>query len=100
MNLWLGRQLEIRGSNVASQATTRGSGTRSVGNLESIQEYSSSETQFDTISLSGSNMEESRETSHANRGIGKQKMDTYIESTPKLRYNMELSFEFEIIMVL
>ena len=57
MYLRFGRYLGTRVSKVASQATTRGSGTNLQGNLESIQEYSLSESQSDTVSIVGSEMD-------------------------------------------
>ncbi len=57
MNLRSGRFLGTRTSDIASLATTRKSGTRSIGNLESIPESSSSDSQFDTFSQAGSEME-------------------------------------------
>ena len=57
MNLRSGRFLGTRTSDIASLATTRENGTRSIGNLESIPESSSSDSQFDTFSQVGSEME-------------------------------------------
>ena len=57
MYLRSGRYLGTRVSKVASQAPARGSDTHSQGNLESIQEYSSSESQSDTISIAKSDMD-------------------------------------------
>ena len=56
MYLRSGQYLGTRVSEVTLQATTRGSGTNLQGNLESIQEYSSSRSQSDTFSIAGSEM--------------------------------------------
>ena len=56
MNLRLERHLGTHVSDVASLATTRESGTRSQGNLESIQEGSTTDSHSDTFSQASSDM--------------------------------------------
>ena len=56
MNLRLGRHLGTYIFDIASHATTRESGTRSQGNLESIREGSTIDSHFDTFSQALSDM--------------------------------------------
>ena len=93
MYLRSGRYLGTRVSEVASQAATRGSGTNSQGNLESIREYSSSECQSDTISIAKSDMDINENMHDSTQRKGKSVGNPFDDHSERMEVRVELKYE-------
>ena len=105
MNLRSGRQLGASlNSNAASRVPTLGSGTRSVGNLETIREDISSDTNSESLSFHGSEMSskgkdarpsQSQQSSdmHAQGGLRPPtSSNPFVEANIELDYNVALKY--------
>ena len=93
MYLRSGRYLGTRVFEVASQATTRGSGTNLQGNLESIQEYFSSETQSNTVSIAGCNMDINTNMHKSTQRKGKSVGNPFDDHNERMEVRVELKYE-------
>ena len=107
MHLRSGRTIgSFTGLGAASRVPTQGSETRSTGQLETIREDTSSESSFDYISLSNSEMwmgQSAREPDvgsspskdmHAqgNTTVEQPPSNPFVERTMGLQYNMALTY--------
>ena len=93
MYLRSGRYLGTRVSKVALQATTRGSGTNLQGNLESIHEYSSFESQSDIVSIAGSKMDININMHESTQRKGKSVGNPFNDHSERMEVRLELKYE-------
>ena len=93
MYLRSNQYLETHVSKVASQATTRGSDTNLQGNLESIQEYSSSESQSDTDSIAKSKMDINENMHESTQRKGKSVGNPFDDHNERMEVRVELKYE-------
>ena len=94
MNLRSGRVLGSRASDIASQATTREIGARSVGNLESIQEGSSTDSQSDTFSQGESKMGNNVDMNQDRMRRGKFTDNPFDDPNGEMDFNVQLTFQY------
>ena len=85
--------LGTRVSKVALQATTRGSGTNLQGHLESVLEYSSSKTQFNTFLIVGSEMDINVNMHESTQRKGKSIGNPFNDCSKRMEVRVELKYE-------
>ena len=96
MNLRSGRHLGTHLSDIASLATTRESGIRSQGNIESIREESVSDSQSDTLSQASSDMHQHQVDMNANamhKGKTKHIESLIDDPTGEMDYSIKLVYK-------
>ena len=93
MNLRSGTYLGTRASDIASIATTRESGTRSKGNLESIWEYLLSESQSYMSSLVKSKMDHSAKMNQESLRKVKHASNPFDDSSREIDYDVPSAYQ-------
>ena len=76
-----------------SHAITRESGTQSQGNLESIQEYSSSESQSNSVSIAESKMHINENMHESTQRKDKSIGNPFNDHSEKMEVRVELKYE-------
>ena len=101
MHLHLRTVLGGLNASAASRVTTQGSGTHSVGNLESIQEGSTTDSQSDTFSTFGNEMDHDANASDlgdrkaSTWSKGKMRDNPFDDPIEEMDFNVMLIFQYE-----